>query len=681
MRFLLATVYVTVSFCCLSGKAFAPAPAYGQILKNARTIAPLLNCQEAKSRIDSMLDLHYYFTEFNEELSKRTTKKVFENLDPGKLYFIKSDISYYENEEKNLGKKIAQNNCSFLFEINRLFLKRIHERIEKAKIILTRPLEFSKQDIYSTAKLDWSLTTDEANDRIRKKIKLQYLSTKENNESEEKVRDRLYKNYVRIEKNLQELNNDKLYSIFLNSFAVAMDPHSAHMLPSEHDSFMIHISNKLEGIGAQLQEKDGYIYIRSLVQGGVAQKDGRLKPNDKIIAVDSGNGEGLQDLNDTDVGHAVNLIRGHKGSTLKLVVSRKSEKGNEKITVNLVRDEIDLKEDQVKKDIYQTSYGKIGIIKIPTFYTDLKCKIKIFSQCKGVSFDVERNLKKLVQDGISGLVIDLRNNGGGDFPESIKLTGLFIPNGTAVQTMDKNQQIKRQNIDESTWIYKGPLVVIINKYSASASEIFSGAIQDYARGIIVGDKSTYGKGTVQIVQEIPGTRGRRTDGALKVTQSKFYRPSGTSNQKLGVSSDIHIPSILDAFDIGEEQLDYSLATDTISPARSYKPLQDLNVLLNKLKTFSKDRILKNNNFQELIAKIKKIKSEKNKAFPLTFNYAKIIEEQENPRYLNEIDNENSESKSIINQNDIQLMEAINITSDSIKLSGNQKFWVGLSASQ
>jgi carboxyl-terminal processing protease len=275
------------------------------------------------------------------------------------------------------------------------------------------------------------------------------------------------------------------------------------------------------------------------------------------------------------------------------------------------------------------------------------------------------------------LLIDLRNNGGGDFPESVKLTGLFIPNGTAVQTVDKTGTIKRLSIDESNWIYKGPLVILINRYSASASEIFVGAMQDYGRGIIVGDKSTYGKATVQIVQEIPGTLGRRTDGAIKVTQSKFYRPAGTSNQKQGVLSNIVIPSILESYDIGEEQLDFALPTDVILPAKGFKPLQDLSFLINRIKFLSQDRINRSKKFQDYLAKINKIKLEKNKLFPITKDYYKIIEEQENPRELNEENLYNI--KSLIDENDLQFMEALNITMDSIKLSGNQNFWVGMSS--
>ena len=674
---LFATLLLAIALSLVSGVSLSPTTAYGENSKNARTFPPLLNCQESKSRIDSMLDLHFYYNEMNDELSQRTIKKIFENLDQNKVFFIKQDIEYFQNNEKNISKKIKINNCDFLFEIHKVFIKRVHERMQKVKSILTKELDFNKTDYINIAKQDWPISSEDANEKIKKRIKLQFLSTKQPEENDNKVRERLLKNFVRLERKFYELDNDKLYSIFLNSFALAMDPHSAHMLPSDHDSFVIHISNKLEGIGAQLQEKDGYIVVRAIIPGGVAQKDGRLKEKDKIIAVDSGNGQGLHDLIDTDVDQAVNLIRGKKGSPLKLIVLRKNGNTNEKLSIVLTRDEIDLKEDEVKTEIYQSNNGKVGIIKIPTFYTDLKCKTKIFSQCKGVSYDVERGIRKLTEEGINGLLIDLRNNGGGDFPESVKLTGLFIPNGTAVQTVDKTGTIKRLNIDESNWIYKGPLVILINRYSASASEIFVGAMQDYGRGIIVGDKSTYGKATVQIVQEIPGTLGRRTDGAIKVTQSKFYRPAGTSNQKQGVHANIVIPSILESYDIGEEQLDFALPSDVIPPAKGFKPLQDLSFLINRIKFLSQDRINRSKKFQDYLVKINKIKLEKNKLFPITKDYFKIIEEQENPRDLNEESLYNI--KSLINENDLQFMEALNITMDSIKLSGNQNFWVGMSS--
>ncbi|KAB8032040.1 carboxy terminal-processing peptidase [Fluviispira multicolorata] len=672
---LLAIMSLVFFLCCTAWESIAPRIAYGDNSRNARINVPVLSCKEVKLRLNAMLDLHFFYKEFNEDLSKKTFKKIFETMDPYKVYFIKSDIKAFMHLENSIGKNIENNSCNFILEIYNVFLKRVHERTEYTKLFLSKPFDFAKPDYLPIGKPDWSVNINEANERLKKRIKLQYLSAKMNEDESAKVRERLLKSYIKSEKKYTEFDDDKIYSIFLNSFALAMDPHSAHMLPLDHDSFVIHISNKLEGIGAQLQEKDGFIIIRSLVQGGVAQKDGRLKANDRIIAIDPGNGSGLQDLNDLDVEQTVELVRGKKGTYVRLVVLRKNQKGNERLNILLTRDEIDLKDDEVKTSVIENGSKKIGVIKVSTFYTDLKCKIKIFSQCHGVAYDIEQGLRKLTNRGVEGVLIDLRNNGGGDFPESIRLTGLFIPNGTAVQTIDKNQSVKRQLIGESNWLYRGPLVVLINKYSASASEIFAGAIQDYSRGIIVGDKSTYGKATVQVVQEIPGSLGRRSDGALKVTQSKFYRPSGNSNQLNGVQSDIIIPDMLDAYEIGENQLDFALPSDSIPAAKNFKPLQNLSPLIAKLKSLSQERILKNSKFLEVISKIDKYNKEKKHPMLLTKEYAKSLEDQENPKDIK--DKEGNNVDEIVSQNDLIIQEALNITSDSIKLTENKSLWIGM----
>ncbi|BBH52615.1 carboxy terminal-processing peptidase [Fluviispira sanaruensis] len=672
---IVANMFLAFLLCCLAWESIAPKIAYGDNSKNARIIASVLSCREVKLRVNAMLDLHFFYTEFNEDLSKKTFKKIFDLMDPSKVYFIKSDIKSFSYLENSLNKKIENNNCDFLFEIFSLFLKRVGERIEKTKFFLAKPIDFSKPDYIPSGKIDWSSNFTEADERMKKRVKIQYISSENLEEDSAKIRERLLKSYLKLEKKYKDFDDDKIYSLLLNSIALAMDPHSAHLLPADHDSFVIHISNKLEGIGAQLQEKDGYIVVKSLVQGGVAQKDGRLKAKDRIIAIDPGNGTGLKDLSDLDVEQTVNLVRGNKGTSVRLVVLRKTLKGNERLNIILVRDEIDLKDDEVKTKVVENGNKKIGVIKISTFYTDLKCKVKIFSQCHGVSYDVEQGLKKLLAKGVDGILIDLRNNGGGDFPESIRMTGLFVPSGTAVQTLDRNQVIKKQQISESSWLYKGPLIVLINKYSASASEIFAGAIQDFSRGIVIGNKSTYGKASVQVVQEFPGSHGRRSDGALKVTQSKFYRPSGKSNQLVGVQSDIIIPDILDAFEIGEEQLDFALPLDSIPPAKNFRPLLNLSGLIGKLKLLSQERIIKNIKYREIIAKIERYNIEKKQPMLLSKEYVKSLEEKENPRDMKE--KEGDSGDEIVFQNDLLMQEALNITSDSIKLTENNSLWIGM----
>ncbi|WP_338637308.1 carboxy terminal-processing peptidase [Spirobacillus cienkowskii] len=649
-------------FYCLNEGTETPLLAYEQNPRIARTNHAILSCKEVKARIETMLILHFQFNELNNDLAKRAIIKLFESLNPEKIYFLKSDILNFKSDIK---KNLNENECGFIFDVKKILKSRVMERNLKIKNILSTPIDLKKTEYINITKKNWSESEYEANEKIRKKIKLQFLTNKENEESEKLVRVRLQKSYERFEKNIESINTDKLFHIFLNSFAISLDPHSIHMMPTDHESFIIHISNKLEGIGTQLQEKDGYIIIRSLVPGASAEKMGKLQVNDKILAVDINDGKGFYDLLDASVEDAVNLIRGKKGTTLKLLIQRNTENIIKKFPVTLVRDEIELKDELVKTEIVNLENKKIGIIKIPSFYTDLKCKSKFFLHCKGVSYDVEKELKKLSQEKVDGILIDLRNNGGGDFPESLRLTGFFLPQGTAVQTKDKNQSIRSQTIEKSKSYYMGPLVVLINKLSASASEIFVGAVQDYGRGIIVGDKNTFGKATVQIIQEIPGIKNRKTDGALKITQSKFYRPAGESNQKYGVLSNIIIPNNLEIYEIGENFLDYALSKDAISPSKNFKPMQNLSVMINKLNKLSQDRINKDKKFQELNAKIKMLKLAKNKPIAITKENIKLIEELESPKFYLEKKNFN---KKVVSDDDLQLQEALKITLDTINLS-------------
>ena len=265
------------------------------------------------------------------------------------------------------------------------------------------------------------------------------------------------------------------------------------------------------------------------------------------------------------------------------------------------------------------------------------------------------------------------------FPESIKLTSLFVPHGVVVQIVDKNKYVSKQQTVDNAWLYKGPLIVLVNRYTASSSEIFAGAIQDYERGIVVGDDHTYGKASIQVFQEIPGTEGRNTDGAIKVTQNKFYRPGGLSNQRIGVRSDILDQSVFVAYDIGEDFLDYALPHDTISAVKFFKPVQKLSPLIKKCKKLSIERLEKNKEYQEVLEKIEKIKSQRNAFIPLKLEYIDSIQswfdanEQLNPNLDKQRQSDNT---FVIDKNDIQLMEAIAIAKDSVKLSRAAPVWIG-----
>lgn len=676
MRLFAAVLLATIIYL-ITGALFTPLIAYEQNTKIARTIPPLLTCSESTLRIQTMLDLHFQYKDLSEELFQRTIKKMAETMDPNKIFFHQSDVDLYLKKSSNYLGQLKKNNCAVIFELHKTFIQRGTARLNDIARILNENFDEKNNEFINIKEQKWLNSDKEIYRELKKKIKVKILSEKTLNNNEKNIKNTILNYYKQLVRKTEKYSREKLFAIFLNSFALALDPHSAHMLPADHDSFVIHISNRLEGIGAQLIEKDGNIYIRSLIKGGVAQKDGRLKVKDRILAVDSGNGLGLQDLSQTDMDNAVNSIRGKKGTTVKLLIQRKEAQGFHNQIISLVRDEIELQDDTVKSSIIETNNGKIGLIKIPTFYTDLNCKIRILNICKGVTYDTEKEIKKLTKNGIKGIIIDLRNNGGGDFPESIRLTGLFIPAGTVVQTIDREKVLKRIRIEENSWRYKGPMVVLINKLSASASEIFAAAIQDYGRGIIVGDKSTYGKATVQIVQEIPGTYGRKTDGAIKVTQSKFYRVTGMSNQKYGVQANINIPSLLEEYEVGEEKLDYSLAQDNISPVKNFKPLFNFSEITANLISLSKERLEKSKNYKELLNKIREFRFEKNKLLPINNKTYKKIEEHQNVTDFAEDISE--QSKPLTVEGDLQLTESIRIFQDLLSIIGNKKDWTELSS--
>ncbi len=389
-----ATLLLAMVLYLTSGAFYTPAIAYEQKANIARTIPPLLNCEEAQTRINTMLDLHYQYSKFSEELFARTIKKIGETFDPDKIYFMQTDLDYFIKKSKFYLIHLKNNDCIFISDIHNLFIKRIHERSTTLRELLKNKKELNKLEYLSFKKNAWPKSYKEIYEGLKKKVKMQILKENEETNNVAIIETKILNNYFKYEKKMQEISIEKLLAIFLNSFAQALDPHSAHMLPSEHDSFVIHISNRLEGIGAQLLDKDGQIFIRSLVTGGVAEKDGRLKVKDRILAIDAGDGLGFQDLSNTDVEKAVNSIRGRKGTTIKLFIQRQTQKGFERLNIALIRDEIELKDDVVSSSIVDTKFGKVGLIKIPTFYTDIKCKIRLINICKGVSYDTEKELKK-----------------------------------------------------------------------------------------------------------------------------------------------------------------------------------------------------------------------------------------------------------------------------------------------
>jgi carboxyl-terminal processing protease len=663
-----------VGLCVVVCVAALMMVASGATGRNAAAANPILTCREVRNRVDIFLQNHYIFRTFDKELSRRTYGKFFETLDPGKFYFLKSDLSQFVRFEDKIDEQIAKADCGFINEIHRVFLTRVKERAQYADMLLSKPFQFNVAEDMQVGKQEWSPDETVLNERWRKRIKFQVMTMKDP-DGEPKARERLKRRYDQIRKTYDEMSSDEVNNLFINAFALSLDPHSSHLLPVEQEDFNIRLGNQLEGIGATLQEVDGYITVQALIAGGAAQRDGRLKVGDKIVAVDSGDGQGTVDLIDMELSKAVRLIRGKKGTRVVLQVLRKSEQGStERITIPIVRDAVKIASAEAKGEAVEVSGKRLGVIRLPAFYTDFNCRSRFIRECGGAATHVAREIRKLTAGGkkVDGIILDLRGNGGGDLGESIQLTGLFIEEGPVVQTVDRKRNRRPLMDADPSQQYAGPLVVLINKHSASASEIVSGALQDYRRAVIVGDSHTYGKATVQVVQEVPGTDGRMSNGALKITQQKFYRPSGRSNQEIGVQADILIPSLLETTDVGEKENDYVLKNDVILQAPGFRMTGAVEGLIPPLEQSSKERVSKSKEFAELKEKMAKARKENDRASVSLLEDAKSKAERIKDKEKEEQEIKDARDENIVvRKSDLQLSEALNILRDLVELT-NQK---------
>ena len=613
-------------------------------------LAPKLEAQtkygELAARVTGMLeDEHFYRQAFDDKMSKRVLKTYLEMLDYSRIYFTSEDIeSFNEKYLTTIDDEVRKESIPAATEIYSIYEERVRDRVNFAKS-LAKPDTFaydSDRSIMITRKdAEWA-PAGEAHDQlwrnliegdlIREKLIAEALAEKEAEEEEKasaegkeleeksddkdkkdiytKVSDR----YDRIVKRVNENTTEDVATLFIKSIARAYDPHSEFFSQQQYDNFRIGMNKSLKGIGAMLQkdEEQGGATIEGLVVGGPAFKGGELEVKDRVIGVAQGDDGEYVDVVDMQLSDIVDLIRGEIGTTVRLKVMPMG-KGEMIKLISIERDQIDLKDSLATADLIITKdpngeAQKIGWITLPSFYADMD------GGNTSTTFDVRRLLIRLAIEGIDGLVVDLRDNGGGSLEEAINMTGLFIKRGPVVQAVDwrgnKTEKASRNN--EAT--YDGPLVVLTNRASASASEIFAAALQDYGRAVIVGDQSTFGKGTVQQLRPVlsnslllPFNRETNQQGALKLTIQTFYRINGDSTQRDGVVPDIVLPSMLDIADIGEASLPNALKVDPIPPAQYteffIKPLP-----LNVLNDASAARIANGKNFDyilETIAKEKK----------------------------------------------------------------------------
>ena len=546
---------------------------------------------------------HYTHQPLNDEVSRKFLQTYLELLDFSHLFFTQKDIDgLYAKYGTSIDDDVLLGNLKPAYEIFDLYQKRVDERVAKIKELLKQPMDF-KSDVsimLTRQKAPWPKDNAEADELWRGRIENELLQEKLSEHPIEPGPQLVSRRYDRLARNVHEEDRDEQVKLFLDALAQTYDPHSEYLSKADLKNFSINMGLSLVGIGAMLRSEDGYAKIESLVPGGPAQTDGRLKIGDRISAVAQGPAE-FVDVRDMRLDKVVELIRGKKGTRVRLlVIPSDAADPSRRKTVDLVRDEIKLKDQEARADIIMKKDAdgnpvKLGWLTLPSFYADMD------RHQKSTTKDVQALLKRLRKEKIAGLVVDLRRNGGGSLEEAIALTGLFLKSGPIVQTKDSHDHISISSDPDSGIAYDGPLVVLTSRQSASASEIFAAALQDYGRALIVGDKNTFGKGTVQTILEI----GRFTsllgghsqdDGALKLTIQKFYRVAGGSTQLHGVASDIVLPTLTDLPEYGESALKNCLPYDEVPKAKFTKWSDTHSLFIDELKRRAEARVQTNPEF-------------------------------------------------------------------------------------
>ena len=552
---------------------------------------------------------HYKKIPLNDSLSEVIFNNYIKSFDNSKVYFLQSDIDEFSKSKYQIDDFIKTGNLQFAFNVFNVYKQRLYERMIDLKKLLSREFDFTTNEkfVIDRENSDWAKSKKELMELWRLRLKSDALNKKLNGETWDKISSSLLKRYQTFHKQILQYKAEDVFEIYMNAYTSAIDPHTDYFSPADAANFDITMSRSLEGIGAQLRTIDDYTTIVEIIPGGPADKSKNLFANDKIVAVAQGDSGEFIDVVGWRVDEVVQLIRGKKGSVVRLSVMRANatpDMPNE--TVRLIRDKVTLEEQSAKSKVLYLDQDnknyKIGIIDIPAFYVDFKGKAKGEKDFKSTTRDVRNLLKDLKSENVDGVVIDLRNNGGGSLQEAIELTGLFIKRGPVVQVRNADESIDIGDDSDGEIIYDGPLSVLVNRYSASASEIFSAAIQDYGRGLIIGEQ-TFGKGTVQNLIDLKRFLPYSNDklGNLKMTIAKYYRVNGNSTQKLGVIPDIQFPSY-DRKNFGEESLPSSLPYDKIKSS-SFTRFSDISAFIPKLLEKYQTRIKNNLDFQFLIQDI------------------------------------------------------------------------------
>ena len=632
-----------------------------------------------------LLRNHYKKTNLNDSLSEIIYKNYIESFDNNKLYFLESDIRNFGKNKDKIDDFLKSGNLQFAFDVFNVYKQRLYERMLSVKKLLKNEFDFTSDEkvIIDKENQPWFKTKEELDNQWRLRLKSDALNKKLNGESWEKISSSLLKRYQTFHKQLLQYKAEDVFEIYLNAFTSAIDPHSDYFSPADADNFDITMSRSLEGIGAQLRSVDDYTTIVEIIPGGPADKAKNLFANDRIVSVAQGDSGEFVDVVGWRVDDVVQLIRGKKGTTVRLAILRANATPDMPTEIiKIIRDKVTLEEQSAKSKILYIDQDnknyKIGVIDVPAFYVDFKAKGKGEKDYKSTTRDVRNLIEDLKSEGVDGIVVDLRNNSGGSLQEAIELTGLFIKSGPIVQVRNSDESIDLGDDTDPKIVYDGALAVAVNRFSASASEIFSAAIQDYGRGLIIGEQ-TFGKGTVQnlidLKRFLPYSNERL--GNLKLTIAKYYRINGNSTQRLGVVPDIKFPSI-NRKNFGEESLPSSLPYDRIKSSEFTK-FGEIQKFVPQLFSKHQERIKNNIEFQYIKEDIEEYNANINKTeFSLNEAVRKAEREKsEEKKKLREESLKNKVELKIVEKGEVnpkqtkfddpQMEETCRILADSITL--------------
>ena len=563
-----------------------------------------LNGLVVRGIVEQFVSMHYSQKPLDNAMSSKIFNLYLNRLDPAHFYFLEDDVDKFRKYELRVDDMLQRGDVNLALDIFERFKIRLSERLAMMEEFMGEDFDFSVDDNWILERKDqpYPHSTEDARKLWRTKIKFDLLTLKLGDTSLKDGKERLMKRVRGLWKDFSQYENDDVVSMFLNSMAAAYDPHSSYLAAQELKNFDISIKLSLEGIGAVLRWDDGYTVINSIVPGGAAARQGKLKTDDRIIAVAQGE-NAFESVIDMRLNNVVKLIRGKRGTKVGLQILRKTKKGFDTLKIFIVRDKILLKDGEAQSSIFEQPAAtenknkqeplRIGVIKLPSFYVDFNDRRKNPKNFKSSSRDVKSHLKKFVVENVDGVILDLRNNGGGGLDEAINMAGLFIGLNPIVIVRQSGGRRVTVHRSRERVAYKGPLVIMLNRYSASASEILAGAMHDYQRALLVGDTTTFGKGTVQNIFQLP-----EGYGALKVTIAQFYRVSGWSTQSRGVETSIILPSLNNVREIGESTLDNALPWRSIDQV-SYRPKGSFKSVLPALKQLSKKRMKDSKYFQNV----------------------------------------------------------------------------------